>query len=210
MRFDIDTIVRWFEEYAYRLPLETFVFVGSFVEEILSPIPSFVVMIPAGAAAQVQGASWWYLLPLAIFAALGRLLASMILYGVADKAEDWLLGKGRKFFGVTHKQLEGYGQRVSGTSRDFAALFLLNAVPVFPTSLLSLSCGFIKVRFKLFVGATFLGSAVNAVIYMSVGYAGIQAAVEFQDLQAVLQIIFALAAVSLVGVFIYRRKKRGR
>jgi len=103
-----------------QLPLELFVFLGSFTEELISPIPSFVVMIPAGAAAQVQNLGWWYLIPLALIGASGRVLASMILYTVADRAEDWLFGKkGRRFFGVTHQQLEGYGQRFSGTPRDF-------------------------------------------------------------------------------------------
>lgn len=194
-----------------RLPLELFVLAGSFVEEIVSPIPSFVVMIPAGAAAQVQGVGWWYLIPLAFLGGIGRLLASMILYVVADKAEDWLLGKGRRFFGVTHKQLENYGQRLSGTSGDFVALFLLNAVPVIPTSLLSLSCGFIKVRFRLFAAATFFGSAVNAAIYMGVGYAGIQAVAGLQNLQLALQVAAVLVAVSLFGLFVYyANKRRGR
>lgn len=185
--------------------------IGSFVEEIVSPIPSFVVMIPAGAAAQVQGTGWWYLLPLALIGGVGRLLASMILYVVADKSEDWLLGKGRRFFGITHEQLEKYGQRLSGTSRDFVVLFLLNAVPVIPTSLLSLTCGFIKARFRLFVAATFFGSAVNAAIYMGIGYAGIQAAAGLRNAQAALQIIVGLTAIGLLGWFIYyRNKKRGR
>lgn len=186
-------------------------FIGAFLEEIVSPIPSFVVLIPAGAAAEVQGVNWWYLVPLGFIGAAGRALASIILYTVADKAEDWLFGKGRRFFGVTHKRLESYGQRFSGTSRDFIVLFLLNAIPVVPTSLLSLTCGFIKIRFRLFVCATFFGSAVNAVIYMAIGYAGIQAAASLQYLDVAFQVIAILLAVSLIGwVFYYWNKRRGR
>jgi membrane protein DedA with SNARE-associated domain len=185
------------------------VFAGAFLEEIVSPIPSFVVMIPAGAAAQIQGVGWWYLVPLAFIGAAGRLLASVILYFIADKAEDWLLSKGRRFFGVTHRQLEGYGQRLSGTPRDFTVLFLLNAVPVIPTSLLSLTCGFIKVRFRLFVGATFFGSAVNAAIYMGIGYAGLQAVTGLESVQAVLQAIGLLLLVSFAGWLIYYMQKKG-
>ena len=72
--------------------------IGAFLEEIVSPIPSFVVLIPAGAAAEVQGVGLWYLVPLGLIGATGRVLASIILYAVADKAEDWLFGKGRRFF----------------------------------------------------------------------------------------------------------------
>lgn len=185
--------------------------IGAFLEEIVSPIPSFVVLIPAGAAAEVQGVGLWYLVPLGLIGATGRVLASIILYAVADKAEDWLFGKGRRFFGVTHKKLEGYGQRFSGTSRDFIVLFLLNAIPVLPTSLLSLTCGFIKIRFRLFVAATFFGSAVNAVIYMAIGYAGIQAAASLQYFDMAFQVVAVLLAISLISWAVYYwDKRRGR
>lgn len=208
----IDAIIRWFEHYTGDLPLELFVLAGSFLEEIISPIPSFLVLIPAGAAAHVQGVGWWYLIPLAFIGAAGRLVASLILYLAADKAEDWVLGKGRRFFGVSHKKLEAYGRRFNGTTRDYIVLFLLNAVPVIPTSLLSLTCGFIKVPMRLFVLATYFGSAVNAVFYMTLGYAGIQAASALRHLQTASQITaVALAALVLGWVLYYwRKKKRGR
>jgi membrane protein DedA with SNARE-associated domain len=194
------------------LPLGLFVLAGSFLEEIISPIPSFVVFIPAGAAAQVQHVGWWYLIPLGFVGAAGRLVASSILYVVADKAEHWLFGKGRRFFGVTHKQLQSYGRRFSGRPRDLLVLFLLNAVPVLPTSMLSLTCGFIKIPYRTFVVATYFGSAVNATIYMSVGYAGVHAIAKLQHVQAAFQIVFVAAVVGIVGWFLYyyRQKKRDR
>lgn len=165
-----------------------------------------MVLIPAGAAAQVQDFSWWYLPLLALVGACGRILASMLLYVLADKAEDKLLGNGRRFFGITHKQLERFGERLSGKSRDWWALFLLNAVPVLPTSLLSLACGFIKVRFQLFVTATFLGSAINGCFYLAIGYGGIQAAAALQHLELAFQLItIALLIVLLVWLLRYRK-----
>ena len=140
------------------------------------------------------------------------MLASLILYFVSDKAEDWLFGKGRRFFGVSHKQLEAYGQKFSGTPRDYVVLFLLNAVPVLPTSLLSLTCGFIKVPIRLFIIATYFGSAVNAVFYMSIGYAGIQAASALRHFEAASQIAVSILALLVLGWVIYywTKKKRGR
>jgi membrane protein DedA with SNARE-associated domain len=209
--WDIETIARLFEEYAERLPLELFVLIGSFVEEVISPIPSFVVMIPAGAAAQVQGVGWAYLLVLGLLGGLGRMVGSIVLYVLADKAEDWLFAKGRSFFGITHKQMERFGKRFSGRPRDFTALVLLNAVPVIPTALLSLTCGFIKINFRMFVLATFFGATVNAVFYMSIGYAGLQIVEQLSSLELTLQIMALLFFAALLGWFIYyRTKKRGR
>jgi len=205
---EIDTLLRLFERYLGHLPLELFVFVGSFTEEAISPIPSFVVMLPAGALAHVQGHSWGYLLLLALLAAAGRVPASLLLYFIADKSEDWLLGRGRHMFGVTHRQLENYGKRFSGSARDWVVLFLLNAIPVIPTSLLSLTCGFIKLRLKLFIVATFLGTGVNALIYMSIAYAGIEAASAVRGQELVSRVLSGLLLAALVGLGVYGWRKR--
>ncbi|HSX06091.1 MAG TPA: VTT domain-containing protein [Candidatus Saccharimonadales bacterium] len=200
-----------FERFAGQLPLELFVFAGCFAEEAISPIPSFVVLIPAGAAAQVQGVEWWYLIVLSFIGASGRILASLLLYFVAFKAEHWLFGKkGRRFFGVTHEKLQTYGRRFSGSRRDWIVLFLLNAIPVLPTSVLSLTCGFIKIDLKLFITATYFGSAVNALCYMSIGYFGIQAAAALRHLELAFQIITAAVIVAVfVAWFVhYKRRKR--
>lgn len=207
---DIDVIIRLLEQYAQQLPLELFVFVGSFMEELVSPIPSFVVLIPAGAAAHVQAINWWYLWVLGLFAAAGRIIASVLLYTIADRGEDWLFGQGRRFFGVTHKQLESYGKRLSGSKRDWLVLFLLNAIPVVPTSLLSLACGFIKIKMQTFITATFLGTAINAVIYMSIGYAGIEVAQSLHDLELIFQIVAIILLLALLGWFFRYKKKKGR
>lgn len=168
-------------------------------------------MLPAGAAAQLQGVPWWYLLVLGVLGGLGRTLGAMILYVLADKAEDWLLRDGRRFFGISHQQMERFGRRFSGRPRDFGLLFLLNAIPVVPTALLSLTCGFIRINFRLFVVATFLGATINAVIYLSIGYAGTQAIMQLREVEQALQlVVFFVIAAALSWFLYYRIKKRGR
>lgn len=164
-------------------------------------------MIPAGAAAEVQGLGWWYLCILGLFAAAGRVLGALILYFVGDKSEHWLLSRGKRLFGVSHEQLVHYGKRLNNSDKGWIGLFLLNAVPIFPTSMLSLACGFIRVKMRMFITATFFGTAVNALLYMGIGYAGIQAANALHDLELAFQIVTALAVATLVVWLIRRRRK---
>lgn len=204
----MDTVLRFFETYAERLPLELFVFLGAFIEEALSPIPSFLVMIPAGAAAQIQGLDWWYLGVLALIGGVGRVLASMLLYVLADKAEDWLFGNGRRFFGISHVQMERFGAKLRQGRRDGWAVFTLSAVPVLPTALLSLACGFVKVDFRAFVVGTYFGSAVNAFVYMLIGYGGIQATAALRHLELAGQIASGVLIIGVIGWLMYYRRKR--
>ena len=190
------------------MPLEFFVLIGTFIEELFSPIPSFLVLIPAGAAAHAQGAGVWYLAILMVYSAVGRIAAASILYWVADKFEDKLLANGRRFFGVSHKEIEKFGQRLGKQhKRDAIVLFTMNALPIFPTGALSVTCGFLKVRFRLFAWTTFFGTMINSLIYMAIGYGGLEAASALDGLELASQIVIGLL-VFAVAILIVRKRKR--
>lgn len=184
-------------------------FFGTLIEELISPIPSFVVLIPAGVAAQVQGVAVWYLLVLAVLSGLGRALGAAILYWVGDKFEDILLAKNRKLFGYRHEDVEKLGARFSGKPRDWLVIFAINAIPVIPIALLPLACGFLRVRFRMVITATFFGTIINALVYMGIGYAGLAAATALQSIETAGQIIMTLlVAALLVWLLLHYRKRR--
>lgn len=181
--------------------------VGTFIEEVVSPIPSFLVLVPAGAATQAQGSGVWYLLVLAVLSGVGRIVGAVLQYWVADKSEDLLLAKKRRLFGLRHADIERLGARLGG-KRDWWVLFTVNAVPIFPIALLALACGFLKVRFWLFVTATFFGTIINAVIYLLIGYGGVQAAGALRNLELASQIMLIIVVVLVVWAAIYYWRKR--
>jgi len=184
------------------------VLVGTFIEELFSPIPSFVVLVPAGAAADAQGKGLWYLLVLVLFSAIGRIAGATILYWLADKFEDRLLGSGRRFFGISHKEVEQFGRRLGRAGkRDWLLLFMMNAVPIFPAAVLSLRCGFMKVRYRMFLACTFFGTMVNALIYLAIGYAGFRTAEALRNIEIATQIVIGLILIALV-VWLIRKRKR--
>ncbi|HYH74827.1 MAG TPA: VTT domain-containing protein [Candidatus Saccharimonadales bacterium] len=203
----MEAFAHFVEQLAERVPLELFVLVGTFLEEVISPLPSFIVLVPAGAVAQVQGMPLWYIGVLALLSAVGRVAGAIILYWLADRFEDAVFGR-RRLFGFSHKEVERFGRRLGRSGRrSWFLLFTMHALPIFPTALLSLACGFVKVPYRMFLTTTFFGTIVNAVIYMGIGYAGIMAAGLLDGLELAGQIITALLLVVLL-VWLFRRHRR--
>ena len=68
------------------LSLEVFVFVASIIEEVIAPIPSPTVMVVAGSVAQLQERALFFLIPLAIIGALGKVIGALFVYVLPDTA----------------------------------------------------------------------------------------------------------------------------
>lgn len=202
----MEAIVEFIETIGEELPLELFVFVGTFIEELFTPIPSFLVLVPAGAAAKVQDVAVWYLAVLAVISAAGRLLGAILLYWLADKFEDVLLGKGRKLFGYNHDDVENLGTRLSGTKRDWLVLLLLNMLPFIPP-VIPLACGFLKVRFIMFATTTFFGNIVSAASVLAVGYAGLQVATAIRQFELAGQVLMGIVVAGAAAWLIWRYAK---
>lgn len=190
-------------------PLEVFVFIGTFIEEVVSPIPSFIVMVPAGVAAHVQEQPLIYLVLLATIASCGRIIGGSLLYFLADKLEDVIFANGRRFFGVTHEDVEGFGKKLSSkrAGHSWLVLFLLSAIPFLPTAALSMACGFIKVRFSTFVTSNFLGSIINGLFFLWVGYAGLETAKLFGKFEFATQVAVIIALVAATCWLVYKKKR---
>jgi membrane protein DedA with SNARE-associated domain len=205
----MNEITKFLEHLMSVLPLEVFVFIGTCIDEIISPIPAFLVLVPAGIAAHVQNVPWFYLGVLALISGIARAASGYVLYLFADKLEDIIFANGRKFFGVSHKEMEAYGRKL-GKERPVKAwllLFFMHALPVFPGTLLSLGSGFIKLPFSIFATATLFGSAVVAVFFLALGYSGMESAELLKKLDSTAQIVTIIFVV-ILAVLIFWQYKR--
>jgi membrane protein DedA with SNARE-associated domain len=193
-------------DYLARLPVEWFALVGSFIEELISPIPSFMVFLPAGASAQAHGQPLEYLLVLGAIAGVGHIAASVILYVLADKFRGYLFGKRRTWFGVSLADIERFRKKLNGRW-GWLTVFATWAIPIFPGAPLSLTCGFVRIPFWTFITATYFGSIVNAVIYMYIGYYGLRALATLNVLEFASQVI-VLTVIIACCVWLYRRYRK--
>lgn len=199
--------------YAGKVPVEIFSFGGSFIEEVVAPIPSPIIMTITGTLAQAQEKPLLYLLVLAVLGATGKSLGALILYIAADKGEDFLLKRFGKFFAITHKEIEAIGKHISKSWKDVFILTFVRMLPILPSAPVSITCGLLKVRKDVFLFATFLGTIVRDSIYLYVGFSGLSTLhsliTGFDSIETVMQ---GLIILLLIGVFafIYHQKRQGK
>lgn len=156
------------------LPLNLLVLVGSFLEEIIAPIPSPFVMTTAALSGMQMNFTFVDFLILATIGAVGKTVASVIIYVLADKTEDLLSTKIGRMSGISHTQIEQLGKLLSHGWWDDIILFLLRSAPFIPSILISVGAGVLKLNLKTYILTTFLGTIVRNGFYLFVGIYGIE------------------------------------
>lgn len=197
--------------FIHTLPLEAFVFIASFIEEVIAPIPSPTIMILSGSFAALNEYLLLGLITLALIGACGKTISALIVYFIADRLEDVMVAKFGRFFGVTHERIEALGARLHGGARDYALLTFLRALPVMPSSVVSVGCGLLKVPLPLYLVSTFLGTIIRDGVYLYIGYSGITVltslATKAATVETVIQAIVIAGVILLLG-FLYLRRTR--
>ncbi len=199
--------------FASTLSLETFVFIASFVEEVVAPIPSPTVMLLAGSFAKVQEYSLFMLLVLSIIGAVGKTIGALVVYVITDKAEDVVMHKFGTFFNVTHEDVEAFGKKLGNGLKDYAMLTTLRALPFMPSVVVSVGSGLLKVPIRLFIISTFVGTIIRDGIYLYAGYIGAQALTAFVHQSTSFETYVELVVVATVLGFLgYRmiQKRKSR
>ncbi len=196
---------------ATHLPLELSSFLGGLVEEVIAPIPSPFVMAAVGSAAFTQSKGYLALLGLAFLGSAGKTLGAWVIYVIADKLEDIVVGKFGRFLGISHQDVEALGKRFNGSWKDGVTLFFLRALPIVPSSPVSVVCGIIKINLKTYMVSTLLGNLVRNFVYIYLGYAGVSAYHSvlsgLDSTESIMQIFIFLGLAALVGWIYYQRYK---
>lgn len=196
---------------ADHVPVEIFVALGAFTEELIAPIPSPIVMTLAGTISLTQEKPLVFLFWLALIGAIAKTIGCYFLYIIADKLEDVVVGKFGKFFGISHKEIERLGHHFNGGLRDDIIIFLARAIPIVPTAPVSLLCGVIKVRLRTYLVSSFLGTLPRNLFYLYLGYAGL-ASVEtileqFDNVETVVTVLLAMIVGGAFALIWYAKNK---
>ena len=194
------------EQFAKAVPIEIFSGVGSFLEEIIAPIPSPFVMTTVGAVAQAQGLLFPRILIVVLVGAAAKTIASWIIYVISDKAEDVIIGKFGKFFGVTHKNIERMGQ-LFNNRWSMPLIALARATPFMSTSVVSVGCGVIKTPLKSYIIGTFIGSIVRNFFFVYIGLFGAEHLLALAEVPTIVKVL-VFGAIGVGVVIAYKIKNK--
>jgi len=196
--------------FANIVPLKVFVLIGSFVEEVIAPIPAPVVMTTAGSIAFLEKYTLIGVFVLALIGALGKTGGSWALYYIADKGEDFILGRFGRFFQISHAEVERLGSYFSGSWKDTLILFILRAIPVVPSLALDLGSGIIKLKLRTYLIGTFFGLIVRGFFFLYIGYAGIRGyeyiATRISDVENYAEFALVATLIAALGLLYWQRQ----
>jgi membrane protein DedA with SNARE-associated domain len=199
---------------ADHIPLVVFAPLASFIEEAIPPIPSPAIMILTGFLASVQNFGIYGLIILCLLGSLGKTIGAWFVYFVMDKVEDILTTRLGKFIGVTHQDIESFGAKLGKGPRDYLILTVLRALPIIPSTLVSVGGGLLKIPLPLFLISTFVGSIFRNSMYIYLGFAGVSIANSFVRNTASAESFIQIAVVILILIFLgfmyYKRLKNNK
>ena len=200
--------------FIHTLPLEAFVFIASFIEEVIAPVPSAAVLLITGSFAAIQERPVLALIPLAIIAALGKTIGAIIVYYFTDKIGGLTITKFGKFFNVSHAEIKDFGKKITGGPRDYLLLTLFRALPILPSSVVSIGCGILKIPARLFIITTFIGTIVRDSIFIYIGYRGTEILSSFAykttDVESLIQTAIIGVLLLFLGYLYFKRSKKSQ
>ncbi len=198
--------------FIHAIPLELFTFIASFIEEVVAPIPSAGVLILTGSFAAVQERSLAGLIPLVFIAALGKSLGAIIVYFFSDKLSHLVFRRFGTWLRVSSEEVAEIGKRMTGTPRDYLILTACRALPIVPSSAVSVGCGVLKVPFRLFLITTIIGTVLRDSFFIYAGYQGTdllsRLTAQSVNVESVIQTAF-IGFVLAFFAYLYLRRRRG-
>lgn len=151
------------------------VFLGSFIEEIIAPIPSTLIILGSSffimQGDPLSASSFLKLfLNVSVTASLGLTLGSLFLYAIGYYIGKPFITRWGKYLGFSWEDIEKTQQKFAESKNDDILLFTLRAIPVVPSIAISTFCGIVRFKLKDYIIITFLGSLVRASILGFLGW----------------------------------------
>ncbi len=166
-----------------------FVLAISFLEEIITPLPSSLVILLAGSMSPTPSSILWIV---AIPSALGSSIGSLFIYYMARVFGE----KGLKMVGVDVSDIHKIYEKYSGP----AVFIILRAVPIIPFSVVSGLAGIYEYPVIHYLAFTFVGAIIRNYI---LGFVGFVLKESISAIYRKIEMLQIISAVLLVVLFVW-------
>lgn len=141
--------------------------VGAFLEEIIFPFPSPLLLIGVAfffgrpiSALVIARMFWSVILPIVVGATLG----SLLIYGIAYTGGKAAIVRFSDRLGFSWEDVEKLREKFKDKKSDEAVLFLSRCLPFTPTTLVTIVAGIVRMNPWLYTMLTFLGILVRVTV----------------------------------------------
>ena len=184
------------------------VFLAVFLEELLLPVPAPVVIMGASFILVPQGLPFWDAVSRMLFlivlpAAIASTIGSYIIYSLGYYGGRPVIGRFHKFLKFSWldiRKIEGRLER----GRTWTTIAVLRAIPFFPVAFVSFLSGVLRLSWKKFGIATFIGSVPRNFILAFAGWQLGSAYIGLAKQLGLVENIVAVVLIALLAYFLYR------
>ncbi len=192
------------------------VFMAGFLEEVIAPIPNFIVAVSAGFFLippddHFLNALLLTILKISLPMGLGITLGSLVIYALGYFGGRPGVQKYGKLFGLNWSSIEKIEKFVVKKHIDEFILLFLRIFPLVPNVALSVFCGLINYPVKTFIVVSFIGSFIRTLIMALIGWKAREAYIFYiQSINKISFYIFLviLALIILFTLLIVFKKRR--
>jgi membrane protein DedA with SNARE-associated domain len=181
------------------------VFFVVILEELLIPIPSPLVIMGAGyiiipAGIPISDALWKSFFLIAIPASIASAIGSFFTYAIGYYGGKPLVTRLKRFLGFGWDDIKKAEKRLEKGNKVWYTIAILRAIPLFPIAVVSLASGVLRLSWKKYALATFVGSIPRTFI---LGFAGWYFGGEFVAFASKLRIVENIFQLAILGAAIY-------
>lgn len=188
------------------------VFFVVILEEVFVPIPSMLVLMGAGflliePGIAINQAAWNIFWLVTIPASIASTIGSFFAYGIGYYGGKPVIKRMQRFLGVGWDDIKKAEKRMEKGKKTWATIAALRAIPFFPIAVVSLAAGVLRLSWKWYAVATFIGSLPRTFILAYLGWwIGGEFIALAQQLNIVEDLILAVViAAALIIIYKYHK-----
>lgn len=189
------------------------VFIVVILEELLLPVPSPLVIMGASFILIPPDIAFWdaasrIFFTIVIPASVASTIGSFFAYGIGYFGGRRLVMKFHKFLRISWSSVQAHEKNLEKGSKVWVTIAVLRAIPFFPIAIVSLSAGVLRLSWKKYAAATFIGSIPRTFVLglagWELGAAYVAIAGKLNMMENILTIIVVIAAAC--ALYRYRHK----